>query len=170
MISKSWIFCFVFFEWNLLRECQMKHYVLSTGKSVHCSFIHLAHHQKRTQHGNNTDEKKKPRPNTFTYSLELEAFTSLSLQNTRRGDYNFFWSSATSKTIYRLFVESFCEFAIVPQNSTKRLLLELWWAGRTCQCACRLRSLRFANDRATVSSALLQFLLLFPQQLLAAIL
>jgi hypothetical protein len=40
----------------------MKHYVLSTGKSVHCSFIHLAHHQKRTQHGNNTDEKKKKPP------------------------------------------------------------------------------------------------------------
>jgi hypothetical protein len=149
----------------------MKHYVFSTGKSVHCSFIHLAHHQKRTQHGNNTDEKKKNRPNTFTYSLELEAFTSLSLQNTRRGDYNFFWSSATSKTIYRLFAESFCEFAIVPQNSTKRLLLELWWAGRKCQCVravCDLFVLQ--NDRATVSSALLQFLLLFPQQLLAAIL
>ncbi len=78
-------------------------------------FIHLAHHQKRTHHGNNTDEIKKTPPTILEYSLELEAFTSLSLQDTRRGDHNFFWSSVTSKrfTDYSLKVRAVCDLATV---------------------------------------------------------
>lgn len=165
MISKSWIFCFVFFEGNLLRECQMN--IMSVYWEKRSLLIHSFSTPPKTYPTRKQyRRKKKNRPNTLEHLLmRTGSFHESFAARHKTWGLQFLLVVSNKQNDLPIICWKFLRIRDRTQNSTKRLLLELWWAGRTCQCACLLRSLRFANDRATVTSALLQFLLLFPQLL-----